>query len=155
MLVLGILGNKNRYRNYFLIITGIGVILSCGTHPPFKHFYLWMVKNVPFFVAFRSPWYKFTLLTCLSYAYFFGFSVGFIYAKLKKVTSRATPILVVILIISLNMIYAFPVTTGKLFTPSHKRSKKIFLELQYFQVLPTLSIFMNRIMLVIFLFFIN
>lgn len=118
---LGIFASRNKYRMYFLIITIIGIIFSCGTHAPFTNFYLWMVKNIPFFIAFRSPWYKFSHLTCLGYAYFFGFAVWFIYEKLKPVTSKAAPVLTAAFIIFLNMVYSFPVATGRMFSRPEER----------------------------------
>ncbi len=104
----------NRYVLVIFLIGLFGLIFSHGTHPPFTEFYRWAVKHLPFFWSFRSPWYKFTNLTALSYAILIGLSVGY-WLKLvtsKRVASRLVTSLLVTGIIVLPLVITHPFITG-------------------------------------------
>ncbi len=127
--VFGLIGLfcKTRYRSLFGVVLVLGIILSMGIHFPFKHVYMWMVEHVPFFWLVRSPWYKFMILTCLGYSYFFGVAAAKIYqwgmtpSRNPKRRRRLT-FAVVFLVIFLSPIYAFPVSLGKMFLKPEESS---------------------------------
>lgn len=69
----------------------IGLILSHGTHPPFKNLYQWLAEHWPGFWIYRSPWYKFTNLTAFGYAVWGGFAIGWLIELAQKVSQRLRP----------------------------------------------------------------
>lgn len=122
-----IMGKKNSAAPLFGLFAVIGIVLGTGIHPPFGKLYAWMVENVPFFYTIRSPWYKFTLLTCLGYAGLLALLGQFVSAKsLGFLKERKTihAVLgggVVFLLMASQWVYAFPVSMGRqFFTPSER-----------------------------------
>lgn len=98
----------------------LGVVLGTGLHPPFGKLYAWMVENVPFFYIVRSPWYKFTLLTCIGYAGLLAF-LGQRLARVQIGFKRIGAVIALTVLLAYNVVYAFPVSTGRLFmTPSER-----------------------------------
>ncbi|MBN1916256.1 hypothetical protein JW796_04745 [Candidatus Dojkabacteria bacterium] len=59
----------NRHLVWLFILTLFALIFTAGTHPPFGFIYEFMLKNVPFFSVFRTPFYKF------GYALWFAYSI--------------------------------------------------------------------------------
>lgn len=118
-------------KNPIAVLLGLfaltGVILGAGIHPPFGKLYAWMVEHVPFFYTVRSPWYKFTLLTCLGYAGLLAFLGQFIsrhcsgFFRNRKFVKTALATTSLFLIMACQLVYAFPITLGKhFFTPSER-----------------------------------
>ena len=124
LVLCGLFVRKNRYKIFFIPLTLLGLIFSMGAHAPFGSIYLWFVNHVPFFWIVRSPWYKFTLLTCLGYAFFIGLAVEalceFIENRKWQKTILIKRSLIAVLII-LNMVYAYPVVFGKFFVSPEVR----------------------------------
>lgn len=90
-----------------------GIILGAGIHPPFGKFYEWLLHHVPFFYVVRSPWYKFTLLTCIGYAGLLALLAQNWGARLNK--KAFLPAVGIFLLMAFQLVYAFPVILGKLF----------------------------------------
>jgi hypothetical protein len=124
LVLLGFFVRKNRYKVFFIPLTILGLIFSMGVHAPFGNLYLWCVNHVPFFWIIRSPWYKFTLLTCLGYAFFIGLAAEklceFIESRKWQKAVLIKRALIAVLII-LNMVYAYPVVFGKFFVVPEDR----------------------------------
>ncbi len=124
LVLCGLFIRKNRYKIFFIPLTLLGLIFSMGAHAPFGSIYLWCVNHVPFFWIIRSPWYKFTLLTCLGYAFFIGLAVEalceFIENRKWQKTILIKRGLIAVLII-FNMVYAYPVVFGKFFVSPEVR----------------------------------
>ncbi|MCK5305559.1 MAG: hypothetical protein KAJ66_00310 [Candidatus Omnitrophica bacterium] len=124
MVLIGIVTCKNRYKVFFAPLTVLALIFSMGVHAPFANVYLWCVKYVPFFWIIRSPWYKFTLLTCLGYAFFIGVAAVNIY---KFINNRKWRLVIfarralIAGFIIFNMVYAYPVVFGKFFVSPEER----------------------------------
>lgn len=124
LVLCGLFLRKNRYKIFFIPLTILGLIFSMGAHAPFGSLYLWCVKHIPFFWIIRSPWYKFTLLTCLGYAFFIGLAAEklceFVENRKWQKTILIKRGLIAVLII-LNMVYAYPVVFGKFFVSPEDR----------------------------------
>lgn len=102
--------NRELYISCGLLVI-LGIFLGAGTHLPTGTFYRFLLNHLPFFSLFRSPWYIFTPLVIVSYAVLV--SLFFVSKKLSKNFSRFG---MIILIIG-NLIYSYPLITGKIFRP--------------------------------------
>ena len=69
----------------------VGLILSHGTHPPFKNLYQWLAEHWPGFWIYRSPWYKFTNLTAFGFAVWGGYAIGWLIELVQKAGQRFKP----------------------------------------------------------------
>ncbi len=118
---IGFVCNREKLAAYFagaLALTG--VILGTGIHPPFGKLYAWLVEHLPFFYVVRSPWYKFTLLTCLGYATLWAL-LGQRLACAPRGTKKRIAATALGGLLLYNLVYAFPISTGRLFfTPSER-----------------------------------
>ncbi len=124
---------KSKYKFYFTLLAVLGILFGMGVHKPFGYIYTLFLKFVPGFWIFRSAWFKFTLLTCLGYAFLLGVAGGQIYEKLKNYTAHCqfskrwhfikerSPEIFVFALIALILIYAYPVTFGKMFVTKEER----------------------------------
>lgn len=114
--------NKRKLGVYlsFTLMFAIGVFLGAGTHLPTGNIYRFLHDNLPFFTLFRSPWYIFAPLISLSTA---GLVSLFIYdsiARYKRNTHSLAilwSLFAVVLIVG-NLLYTYPLITGKIFRPS-------------------------------------
>lgn len=131
--ILGLKGSKQRLRIFFAIITTIALLLSMGIHTPMNNVYLWLVKNIPLFWIIRSPWFKFGLITTLGFAVLSGLGAMNLASWLQSFRHRSPPglwahrqsiALVAIIVVTINLVYAFPVTTGQMF-PSPETRKHL------------------------------
>lgn len=110
---------KNLYISFGLMIL-LGVFLGTGTHLPTGSVYRTLAEHVPFFSIFRSPWYIFTPLVTISYAALI--SLFFYNLGKVKVTSKyrwfklGLSLSMVVLIVG-NLVYSYPLVTGKIFRP--------------------------------------
>ena len=104
--------NKTKISFYisFAIMLALGIFLGSGTHEPTGVFFKWLIENLPYFSLFRSPWYIFTPFLTLSLA---GLTVLF----LGRFNGLKTKIVVIILILG-NLLYTYPILTGKIFRPN-------------------------------------
>ncbi len=96
-----------------------------GVHHPFRNSYMWLVKHLPFFWVVRSPYFKFGTLICLGYAFFIGIASIRIYEYLFNKRNKVFKIFgqaVILIVICSNLIYAFPVTTGKMYVSQEERT---------------------------------
>lgn len=102
----------------WLLLSGIflivGVFMAVGTHPPTGIIFRWLLVNrLPFFSLFRSPWYIFTPVIILAYTILTGVFLDKLESKFKTISK----ILITVLFIG-NLIYCYPLITGKIFRPS-------------------------------------
>lgn len=127
-LVIG--GLSTTFRNkkmrifawFSLTLMVIGLALGMGTHEPMRQIFTFLKDHVPFFWIFRSPWYKFTLLTVTAYSLLIAVAAAWIALKLNQINrplSRLVPLL-----ISLSFVLlAFPLVTGALFPKQNERKQ--------------------------------
>ncbi len=116
---------KNRYVFYFAGLALFGTFFGMGIHKPFGFLYVWLIKYIPGFWSFRSPWYKFTLLTCLGYSFLIAISLASIYNLLKERLSRKCsmiiPAFLIIFVLGCYLIYSFPLINGAIFPDAGQR----------------------------------
>lgn len=130
--IMAFIGCWNRsisYKKTFIVLTLSGLFLSMGAHPPLGFIYIWLTQKVPLFWIFRSPYLKFYFWVCLGYTVLFGAACHLIYqwCGKKKLLGMS---LVALLSLS-NLVYAFPITTGKIF---HDASTRKFLSPNRFEI---------------------
>lgn len=120
---------RNKHNRYlylvFSIMLLVGVFLCSGTHPPTGVVFGYLLNHLPFFSLFRSPWYIFAPLLIISYAGLFGllFDNAYEYLELKRkrLGNFVLDFLGMILIIG-NLIYCYPLVSGKIFRPGRSDS---------------------------------
>lgn len=122
IVLVGAFASRQRLKAAFILFAVLGVVLGTGVHAPFEKTYLWLVDHLPFFWVFRSPWFKFTILTCLGYSFLFGEGVD----TLAGLAGKKRPRLLILsfgILLSANMLYAFPITFGKMHPTAAERVK--------------------------------
>lgn len=129
---LGVMMSRRWLDGCFVLLAVLGVAFGTGIHSPLGPLYQWMVLHVPLFGLVRSPWYKFTLLTCLGYAYLIGLATQRLADGLRTRAGvaatvagrwRIRPSALVLGVLGINMVYAFPVTTGRMYPTAAERAK--------------------------------
>lgn len=103
-----------------LVITIIGLVFAQGTHPPLSGFFTWCVNHIPFFWAFRSPWYKFSNLEVFGLAVLIGVSISLLvdfFNQKKDLAVLSIP--AVILPIIIFLVIANPMMDGLMWTKPH------------------------------------
>lgn len=118
----GIVWGQARHKAFFTLLAVVGLVLSMGIHPPFQNVYLTLTRWVPGFWTLRSPYYKFGMMLCLSYAFLLGAAAAvgchWLARRLRPVVAAGV---IGCSLIGLNLAYAFPVTTGMMFIPPSQR----------------------------------
>lgn len=121
--IIALFGSNKRNNSLhisFGVMFVLGVFLGVGTYLPTGDIFRWLSVNLPFFTLFRSPWYIFTPLLTLSLAGLV--SLLFYNLEGKFPSSRfIVPGLCVILIVG-NLLYAYPLISGKIFRPGRPDS---------------------------------
>lgn len=107
---------RNFYLSFSLMIV-VGTFLGAGTHPPTGQLYLLILRFIPFFSLFRSPWYIFTILLIIGYA---GL-IGLFFDQFSKKFRRLAIFVAVVLLVG-NLFYSYPLITGKIFRPERHDS---------------------------------
>lgn len=119
--LIGLVTVRHTHHLFFMLLTAIGVTLGLGTHAPMTSIYLWCVKHVPLFWTIRGPYYKFGLLAILGYAFFIGL-VGrqwYLACRARAGVAAAGAVLLTLMLV--NMVYAFPVTIGRMYATQAER----------------------------------
>jgi len=98
----------------FMGLSLVAMFMMAGSHPPFGFIYVWMIENIPGFVAFRTPFYKFAPALWLSYAVLIAFTidVGLKRIQIKHPRWVIVPFFIVIAVWST---YNYPFFTGTFF----------------------------------------
>lgn len=116
-----------REQGFFYISFGIlavlGIFLTAGTHLPSGATYKLLVDYLPFFTIFRSPWYIFSPMIILAFA---GL-VCLLFYNLFKLFQRnnfkggiTLLWLGILILLAGNLLYNYPLVTGKIFRPERK-----------------------------------
>lgn len=110
VLVLGsfLFLKKKRIIVYLFLVYLVGLIFAGGTHPPFGFLYTALLKYIPGFVIFRSPYYKFAPAILLSTSLLIA-SLLWLYHGRKKVVVFSILAVIVLL-------YHLPYFTGNFFS---------------------------------------
>lgn len=128
MPTLSILGFILSYRKglsfYFLFIALIGLILGTGTHEPYGLLYKLATAKIPFFSFFRSPWYIFTPLTLLGFA----FLIASFFAEIEKKLGKVRTYGLIFFILLSRLVYTFPLLTGDIFRPNKEIGQSFYVK---------------------------
>lgn len=102
---------------FFALLALTSMIFVGGTHQPFGFLFTFLMQNVPGFIVFRTPYYKFAPALWLSYAVLIGYTLGYVIDRLK--TKGRPKFFLSILVGSLSLvilgIYNYPYFTGEFF----------------------------------------
>lgn len=103
---------------FFTIICIIGLFFMKGEAEPLGQVNRWLLDNLPFGFALRTPYDKFGYLTTLGYSVLVGNTLGRIYdmrigsaAKLR-LERKLPKVAAIVLVILLEGVYAYPFWTG-------------------------------------------
>lgn len=118
----------NKFKNkklvlFFLLIAVVSIIFVAGSHPPFGALYILMVKFIPGFVAFRTPFYKFAPALWFSYSILISISVAYLVSRFGK--RQILKNIIVLSFIVGVILYSFPFLNGSFFNyVKNKRTMK-------------------------------
>lgn len=111
---------KSSLHVFFGVLLLVGVFLGAGTHLPTGGIFRQVLLKLPFFSLFRSPWYIFTPFVTLAYAGLISLLTYQAYTIGSSIRPRFLSWVVGIGAVSLviaNLIYTYPLVTGKIFRP--------------------------------------
>lgn len=109
----------------FSLMAVISLILVAGAHPPFGVIYVFLMENVPGFIAFRNPFYKFSSALWLSYAILIGLTISLILTKINS-RSRVASYSILFLLGMGIILYSYPFLNGSFFDYIRdKRSNRV------------------------------
>jgi hypothetical protein len=117
--IFGLLYTRRRWWiGFAFALIVVGVVFGMGVHGGARAIFGWAGEHIPGFWMFRSPWYKFTLLTTLGY----GIGIAFALVALKRfIRSAAIYNVSVLAIAGLFITFGFPLLTGSLFPTKTER----------------------------------
>lgn len=111
------LSRKKKIEPYILLFAGlalISLIFVAGSHPPFGAFYLLLVQYVPGFIAFRTPFYKFSPALWFSYALLISYTIHFCISFISLKKKILAHIIYIFLLFGI-LAYSYPFFTGGFF----------------------------------------
>jgi len=110
---------------FFAFLALLSMFFSAGSHPPFGAMYLFLVNNLPGFIAFRTPFYKFAPALWFSYAILIGFALNYYLNIIEKKKLIFSKVLLALFCTGV-ILYSFPFLTGSFFDYSKsERSTRI------------------------------
>ncbi len=98
---------------FFSFLALFSMIFIAGSHPPFGAFYMLLIKIIPGFIAFRTPFYKFAPALWFAYALLIGFCISYFLQMIEKKKIIVYTIYISICIAILG--YNYPFFTGQFF----------------------------------------
>ena len=93
---------------YFFIVFLLGIFFSAGTHPPFGFMYVFLLKFIPGFIAFRSPYFKFAPAIFLSVSFLVAFTLNSFNNNFRRI--------LFVLFIVFILLYHYPYFIGNFFS---------------------------------------
>lgn len=93
---------------YFFLVYLLGILFTAGTHPPLGFFYAYLMKVMPGFAIFRTPFFKFAPAMFFATSFLIAFFIDHFKGNLKKI--------IFLLLLFFVLIYHFPYFTGDFFT---------------------------------------
>ena len=75
---------KRVFILYFFLVYLVGIFFTAGTHPPLGFIYSFLMKFIPGFAIFRSPYYKFAPALFLANAILIAFFIDYFKGFFKK-----------------------------------------------------------------------
>jgi len=113
---------------FFMALSLIGMFFTAGLHPPTGIIYELMVRFIPGFLVFRTPFYKFAPLIWFSFAILIAFAVDELLERSKNWNlplSLRLQKLGLFLVILIIILYNFPFLDGRFFDYEKGRSTRI------------------------------
>jgi hypothetical protein len=110
---------RNRIIAILLLVLLLAIFLMAGSHKPFGFIYVFLLKYVPGFIAFRTPYYKFAP------AFFFAFALIASYVSAKYLTTVKRRSIAVTAIVIIYLFYNFPFFTSNIFQYTSERTTKV------------------------------
>lgn len=97
----------------FYLMALLGLFFSGGTCPPFGYFYSFLLRYVPGFPIFRTPFFKFDMVITFSYAFLISFTL--VKGGMRLFRSSRLISLMLLLIVGLWSLYHLPFFQGNFF----------------------------------------
>lgn len=118
------------YRIIFLSILIVGIPFAAGSHPPFGKVYDFLLKEVPGFSIFRTPFYKFGMVIWFAFSYLIAIGLKYCLEKLSvttlsKLTYKFISIFTLAIFILILFTYNYPYFTGIFFNWSKQYSTMV------------------------------
>lgn len=113
-------------KKHILVLTFVALaslFFMAGSHDPFGWLYIQMIKYVPGFVAFRTPFYKFSPGLYIAIAPLFAYLVGKGIAQNRFFSQRK--LLSTLACVGLVLVYNFPFFTHDFFQYTEKLTNKV------------------------------
>lgn len=107
---------RKKRTTYFLIpILLLGLIFSMGSNGPFGKIYKFLYDNILFIRVFRSPWFKFSLLTILAYSFYYGLFASVICRLIKKYLPKIFFCFSILLFFLFPIVLSHPLITASIY----------------------------------------
>jgi hypothetical protein len=101
----------------------IGTLFMAGSHAPFGSFYIALIKYLPGFIAFRTPYYKFAPTFFFAFAVLLGYVSNYIFTHFFK--QKTAEVMGKLLVVFLIALYHFPFFSVNFFQYTHTLSTKV------------------------------
>lgn len=142
------------FKTIFLIIVLVGLPFVAGSHPPTGIIYDFALGNLPGFVIFRTPFYKFGMIIWFGFAILVAVGLKNIIDWLNKASFNLPKVLIAPsitgLFIILLFVYNYPFFTGSFFNWSKNYSTMVKIPDYIFEAKKELEIdrFSDRVLFV-------
>jgi hypothetical protein len=100
---------------FFSFLALFSMIFIAGSHPPFGAIYILMIKFIPGFLAFRTPFYKFAPALWFAYAILIGITVNYFVQKIEIKINKPVSFVFLAGVSIFLLAYHFPFFTGVFF----------------------------------------
>lgn len=112
---------------FFMLLALVGMLFAAGLHSPTGFIYELMVRFVPGFLVFRTPFYKFAPLIWFSYSILIALTLDELLTKLRKWKPSVSNIsqFAIIPILIFIVLYNFPFLDGRFFNYEKERSTRV------------------------------
>ena len=112
------------YILFFMLVALFGMFFSAGLHPPTGFIYELMIRTIPGFMVFRTPFYKFAPLIWFAFSLLIGFTLDEFLQRLKGFSSKLARICALAVIIFI-VLYNFPFIDGRFFVYEKDRTTRL------------------------------
>lgn len=116
----------SKITKFFFILIILGIILTAGTQAPFGGIYEFLLRYIPFFSSYRTPFFKFGYVVWFSYALMIGLSLNYLanrkflsitldFEGMARKISISWRTIINILSVIIILIYVFPYFNNNFF----------------------------------------
>src|SRR5258708_5640782 len=107
-------GEIRKYVLFFSFLALFSLLFIKGSHAPFGFMYLLLIQYLPGFIAFRTPFYKFSPALWFAYAILISFTINFLFQKYQaknKIVMFSLQFILCVMVI----LYSYPFLNGSFF----------------------------------------